>query len=107
MLFSDCQLTQESGILALVEKYDEIMADKGFPYIEIDVVKQFARLVMPPIRREGRQFNQQQNLDGYTIASIRIHVERAIARLKHFGILNFVEHYLYKVIHSQASAVFA
>ena len=53
---------------------------------------------MPPFRREGRQFNQQENLEGYKVASVRIHVERAIARLKHFGILNFVEHYLYKYV---------
>ena len=70
---------------------------QGFPYIEIDIVKQFARLVMPPFRREGRQFSQQENLDGYICASLRIHVERGISRLKNFGILNFVEHYLYKV----------
>ena len=53
---------------------------------------------MPPFKREGRQLNQQQNLEGYQIASLRIHVERAIARLKNFGILNFVEHYLYKYV---------
>ena len=53
---------------------------------------------MPPFRREGRQFNQQENLQGYLVASVRIHVERAIARLKFFGILDFIEHHLYKHI---------
>ena len=58
---------------------------------------------MPPFKRQGRQFDQAQNSATYEVASLRIHVERGIVRLKQFGILQFVEHHLYqhvdKIIH--------
>ena len=74
------------------------MCDKGFPLIENDLVHRKARIVMPPFKRGGRQFTQQQNREGYNISSLRIHVECAISRMKNFAILQFLEHSLYKHI---------
>ena len=70
------------------------MADKGFPSVETDLNKAGALLVMPPFKSGDRQFSEKQNKDGYECASVRIHVERCIARMKIFEILNFLPSYL-------------
>ena len=77
---------------------DIILADKGFPLIEEDVLGRKGFLVMPPFVRQKQQFSGPQNQDCYRIASVRIHVERAIARLKQFMVLQFLPHDLYKYI---------
>lgn len=65
------------------------MADKGFPHIETNVNKNGGILIMPPFKRGGRQFTKNEN-DCYRIASVRIHIERCIQRMKIFRILNFL-----------------
>jgi hypothetical protein len=44
------------------------------------------------------QFSAQQNWSGYECASVRIHVERCIRRLKYFDILTFLPTHLMKSI---------
>ena len=51
---------------------------------------------MPPFKKGGLQFSSSQNRECYNIASVRIHVERAIGRLKLFKILTFVDHCMIK-----------
>jgi hypothetical protein len=54
---------------------------------------------MPPFNRKSvPQFSESQNKETYKVASVRIHVERAISRLKTFGVLQFIEHSLYRHI---------
>ena len=95
---TDCHLTVDSGILNLLEPGDTILADKGFPYIAEDATRKGAFLVMPPFKRGDRQFSEQENEDCYNVAQVRIHVERAIGRMKYFQILNFFEHSLFSKI---------
>ena len=47
---------------------------------------------MPPFKKgqKGFQFTERQAEDGYKIASVRIHIERAIERMKRFKFLDFV-----------------
>lgn len=87
---TDTFLTVQSGLLNLIEPGDEVLADKGFPQIEPDLNNVGAFLVMPPFKRGTRQFSDFENTEGYKCASVRIHVERAIRRLKYFEILNFL-----------------
>ena len=87
---TDAEVTVKSGFLDLLESGDVIMADKGSPYIEQDINRNGAFLVMPPFKQRNRQFTEDQNRECYGIASARIHVERTIGRLKQFEILNFV-----------------
>ena len=91
---TDTEITVKSGFLNLIEQGDIVMADKGFPHIETDLNSAGAILVMPPFKRNNFQFSQKQNKDGYECASVRIHVERAIARMKIFEILNFMPNHL-------------
>lgn len=86
---TDCEITVRSGLLDLLERGDEVMADKGFPSIEQDVFESGAILVMPPFSVKSRpQFTHAENKSGYEIAKVRIHVERAIERIKRFDILH-------------------
>ncbi len=87
---TDTDITCNSGFLDLIEEGDVILGDKGFPVIEKNLNQQGGFLVMPPFKCGEKQFNEQQNQDGYKCASVRVHVERAIARLKLFECLNYV-----------------
>jgi len=42
---------------------------------------------MPPFLHNGR-FTEDEVLQTYNIASVRIHIERVFAKMKTFGILN-------------------
>lgn len=75
--------------LKLIEPGDEIMADKGFPQIKSELLKCKCTLVMPPFAINS-QFTREEVLEGYSIASVRIHVERAIQRIKLFKILDHI-----------------
>jgi len=87
---TDTELTVQSGLLSLLEPGDEILADKGFPHVESKIIEAGGVLVMPPFFRANRQFTPEQNDEGYKIAASRIHVERAIARMKYFQVFHFV-----------------
>jgi len=91
---TDTEITVKSGFIELIEPGDVILADKGFPTIETELNEAGGILIMPPFKSGSRQFTQSQNKDGYECSSVRIHVERAIARLKIFEILNFLPVYL-------------
>ena len=65
------------------------MFPQGFPSIEQEVSEAGANLIMPPFSIKARpQFSQIENKIGYEIAKVRIHVERAIERIKRFDILH-------------------
>jgi len=87
---TDTFITNKSGFLKLLQPGDVVLADKGFPQIEPDLNDAGAFLVMPPFKRGNRQFSSFENSQGYQCSSVRIHVERAIRRLKYFQILSFL-----------------
>ena len=91
---TDSEITNQSGFLSLIEPNDTILADKGFPRIESDLNNIGAVLVMPPFKRGNRQFSSSENASGYKCASVRIHVERCIARMKLFEVLKMCPNYL-------------
>lgn len=82
---TDTYITNNCGILDLLESGDTILADKGFPNINI---QDGIVLVMPPFAKSGQaQFPASDMEQTYGIASLRIHVERVIQRVKIFNIL--------------------
>ena len=68
---------------------DTIMADKG-----LDVYDLFRshdiELNLPPFLRGIYQFSEEQLVETRRIASLRIHVERAIERIKNYCILDHI-----------------
>ena len=86
---SDQALTRDCGILELIEPGDSIMADKGFD-IGYDVALRGAKLNIPPFLKNQQQLSKKNVITTRQIASLRIHVERAIGRIKQYNILSNV-----------------
>jgi len=63
------------------------MADKGFN-IE-DLLPDGVTLNIPPFK-DAPQFTAEQVNETFEVATARIHVERAINRIKRFQILDFI-----------------
>ncbi|WAR20216.1 hypothetical protein MAR_002054 [Mya arenaria] len=63
------------------------MADSGFE-ISSELSKQGADLNIPPFKNGNHQLTLQQVEKTRRIAEVRIHVERAIQRIKTFNRLN-------------------
>ncbi|SMN01597.1 hypothetical protein SPONL_2142 [uncultured Candidatus Thioglobus sp.] len=83
---SDIELTNKSGLLDLLQPGDNVMADKGFN-IEETLYERGITLNIPPFMRNGVLTDDDVSLTR-SIATLRIHVERAIERVKNFKILN-------------------
>ncbi|CAG2242754.1 unnamed protein product [Mytilus edulis] len=82
---SDRKIVQDSGFLQKVEYGDDIMADRGF-LIRGDLALKGATLNIPPFSM-GKQMCANATTKTRRIARARIHVERAIGRLKNFTLL--------------------
>ena len=81
---SDSQLTHCSGLLSKLEGKHSIfvMADRGFAICD--------QLQPLGIKYHRKQLKAEEVQQGRSIASIRIHVECAIGRMKNFTILKDV-----------------
>ena len=77
---SDKQITNDCGTLDLLEAGDSFMADKGFE-IAGDL-RQGVTLNIPPFLGEKDHLSIEEETETRRIASVRIHVERAMARIK-------------------------
>lgn len=84
---SDKKIVEHCGILKELEPGDLILADKGF--LIKDLLPAGVSLNIPPFLSTP-QFTEEQVLRTETIARARIHVERAIQRMKVFNILSLV-----------------
>ena len=82
---SDKKLVECSKLLDLLEVGDEIMADKGFDIQDL-LAPLGVKLNIPPFLNSGTQFSRDNVLRTKKIARLRIHVERAIGRIKEFWI---------------------
>ena len=85
---SDVELTRESGFLTTLQDKPgiSIMADRGFTIK--DMLKDIGiELNIPPFMEGCAQLPVKEVQEGRRIASVRIHVERAIGRMKNFAIL--------------------
>lgn len=83
---SDKEITRCCGILDLLEPNDSGMADKGFNIGGMLTCRRVS-LNLPPYLSSGGQFSSKEVKETKTIAKLRIHVERAIRRIK--------EHHIY------------
>ena len=80
------QISRECGVIQLLEAGDNVMVDRGF---EIqDIVPQNVTVNIPPFLSGRDQMTAQETTETMSIASLRIHVERAIGRIKNYHILD-------------------
>ncbi|XP_065665448.1 uncharacterized protein LOC136086880 [Hydra vulgaris] len=85
---SDKFITSESGFYNLLERGDEVMADRGFQIREL--LFRYCSLSVPPGARVKSQMTATECKKTTDVANLRIHIERAINRIKTFPILKNV-----------------
>ncbi|CAN7976969.1 unnamed protein product [Ixodes persulcatus] len=84
---SDRQCVIRSGFLGLsFDQDDAVMADKGFVVGDL-LEKKGVKLNIPPFLHR-REFSEEEVKETKEIASLRIHVERRIRRIKSFHIFD-------------------
>ena len=96
---SDKEIVVQSKVLEQLHPGDMVMADKGF--LLHDIMPSGTSLNIPPFLHGG-QFTKDQVSATYRIARARIHVERAICRIKIYQILSLIPNSL----RSEASMIF-
>jgi hypothetical protein len=89
---SDRYITEHSGFLDLLEAGDEVMADRGFTIRDLLAFRR-CKLTIPPFTKKckwgkGKKLNTADIKKTRQIARLRIHVERAIGRLKEWRLIN-------------------
>ena len=85
---SDKQVTRDCRILNMLEPGDDVMADRGFD-IESDM-PDGVKLNIPPFLNGAPKLSVGDENETRRIAAVRVHVERAIRRIKCFRILKNV-----------------
>ena len=86
---ADKELVERSGFLSLLRRGDEVMADRGFTIDEL-LAPLGVSLNTPPTLGRRSQMDAVQVVETQQIASLRIHIERAIRRVKEFDILSSI-----------------
>ena len=84
---SDCYLTETCGIVEKLQFGANLMAEKGFNIRDL-LVRKGSRLIIPSFLRDKKTFSKKNCNANSNVAKVRIHVERAIARVKDFRIFN-------------------
>lgn len=88
---SDKELVERSNFCQLIEIGDQYLADKGFEIHDL-VALRGGSLYIPPKRfSTSDQFTEGECFETMSIANVRIHVERAIKRIKAWHIFNQVQ----------------
>ena len=83
---SDRYLTANSGLLRYLKHGDLVIADRGFDIAD-DLALVGATLAIPPFTKGKSQLSQREGEFSRRLSSVRIHVERAIGRMKNYKIL--------------------
>ena len=91
---SDKHITRNSGLIEILEAGDHVMADRGFQ-IEDLLLPKGAKLIAPAFTRKceygkKKRLNASEIRETRNIARVRIHVERAIERMKRWDVLTQV-----------------
>ena len=86
---SEVDLVQQCGLLSQLESGDSVIADKGF-----DIQHLFSglgvRLNIPSKCQRDWQFTPDDVMKTKKITAVRIHVERAINRMKQYALVGGV-----------------
>lgn len=86
---SDRELTIRCGILDLLQNGDELMAYRGFNIEDLNKPRGI-KLNIPAFTNGRDQLEPHEVTQSRRISNTRIHVERAIGRVKEFKILTHV-----------------
>ena len=81
---------KSSSLIYLFEWNDLIMADRGFDIKDLLACKKVKLFIPPKRQRKSDQVSKKDSFATMRIANIRIHVERAIWRIKGWHIFDGV-----------------
>jgi len=84
---SDKEIRRFLGIIEFLNSKDDVMADKGFIIRELLATKE-CNLIIPPFLNCEEQFAEEETEQTKQIAIVRIHVKRAIRRVKEYHIFH-------------------
>lgn len=81
---SDTQISIESKLIDILEDGDVVLADKGFPEFKTKLEEEGKKVtfIMPPFLEDKSHFTREETEETYKVASVRIHVERVMQRLR-------------------------
>jgi hypothetical protein len=86
---SDNYIFYHSGILDFLESGDQLLADRGFLVGE-ELMRRGVEINIPPGATGIAQFPTEDVTQTKRIANVRVHVERAIGRMKTYNVLSGV-----------------
>ncbi|KAJ8931195.1 hypothetical protein NQ314_015928 [Rhamnusium bicolor] len=81
---TDKEIVEASNYLNILPPNCDVMADRGFKGIGGLLNKKNCNLIRPPSVQTGTQCTKQEVKESKRIASLRIHIERVIRRLREF-----------------------
>lgn len=84
---TDILLVEKSGYLDFLSENCTVMADRGFKNIDHMLAQKKCNLVRPPSVFTNKKSTKEEVLETKRIASLRIHIERVIVRLREFKTL--------------------
>lgn len=84
---SDVSLVEDCNFLDQLEPGVSILADRGFKHIEQLLLQKGFNLVRPPSVSANLKLSKVEARKTKEIASLRIHIERVIRRLREFSML--------------------
>ncbi|XP_075989436.1 uncharacterized protein LOC142985258 isoform X2 [Anticarsia gemmatalis] len=84
---SDSLIFEDCGILEKIPRNAAILADRGFKNIAHLLSKKECTLLRPPSVFSNVTPTKDEVVKTKKIAALRIHVERSIGRMRHFGFL--------------------
>lgn len=84
---SDKALLKVSNLVDYLPMNAVIMADRGFKEIESALVPKNIKLIRPPSVYANQKPSKEEVIKSKTIASLRIHIERVIGRIRDFKLL--------------------
>ena len=85
---TDMAIVENCGFLTVLPEKVGVMADRGFKQLDILVQKKGCKLFRPPSVSENVRSSKSDVKKTKRIASIRIHVERVINRIRNFKLLD-------------------
>lgn len=98
---TDTCLVETCDFLKCLQPGMCVMADRGFKHIEQHLHQEGVLLVRPPSVATGTKLSRSEARETKQIASLRIHIERVIRRLREFSMLKphaCINHNLVKVL---------
>ena len=81
---------EKSNFWQLIEAGDQYLADKGFEIHDLIALRRGSLYIPPKRISASDQFTENQCFETKSTANVRIHVQRAIKRIKTWHIFNQV-----------------